>query len=1063
MRIRLWLTFVLLTLSLSAVSLSAQSGAPSQPSDKTVGATDFSREAVIIDRLATRASWQADGTGSRQTTAVIRVQADSGVQELAVLAFTYTSANETVDVDYVRVRKPDGTVVVTPEYNVQDMPSEVTRVAPMYSDIREKHVAVKALNKGDILEYSVRYNIVKPQVAGQFWFDHSFQKNLIVRGEDLVLDVPAQQYVNISSPESQPKVTKEGERKIYSWHVENLKREERSDKHPAKRDSPSPSVQLTTFRTWDDVGSWYRNLQSSQVTVTASIRSKAAELTKGLTTDDQKLRALYNFVATRFHYVSLSFGTGRYQPHRADDVLDNEYGDCKDKHTLLAALLKAAGYEAWPALINSTRKITVDLPSPGQFDHMITVVPRDNTLVWLDTTPDIAPYGLLLANLRDKQALVIPIDKASSLMKTPDVPPFPSLQTFSLTGKLGSDGVLKGHVERSFRGDMEVLLRYGFRATAPAQWNELAQRLSYASGFAGDVSAITASAPDDTEKPFQFSYDYNRKDYGDWSNRKITPPLPPFGIEASDDDAKPSEPLILGAPGTLNYEAQINMPAGYTFTPPSNVDLVTDYADYHAQYAVEKGVLTASRHLIIKKAEVPLAEWDGYLKFRKAVSDDENFWIGLTAVDAEGKPVVAGIESNDANTLNESGRTALNAFNYKLAADLFEKAVKIDPSNKWAWNNLGLAYTGLLRYKEAVSAFNRQVEINPNDQYAYNNLGRVLRLLGKNDEARAAFEKQIQISPQDQWAHANLGSLLVAQKKYDAAVPELETAVKISAADVSTHIALGQAYLGLGQTEKGIAALDQAVQITPSPFWFNNVAFILAENGERLDKARQFAEAAVSSLDGLLRDVHLKDLQMQQLYFVNLLGASWDTLGWVYYKQGHLEQAERYLSAAWSLDQHSAVADHLGQLFEKKGDKKTAAKFYADAIAAVTSSPETHKRLLALLGSDKEADALVKAERDAISRERTTTVQFTRNPSKHATAEFFLAFLPDGKVDETKFVSGDEQLTNAASALATAKYNVVFPGNEATKLVRRGILNCFDASNSCEFVLLLPVDVRSLN
>ena len=94
--------------------------------------------------------------------------------------------------------------------------------------------------------------------------------------------------------------------------------------------------------------------------------------------------------------MSLSFGVGRYQPHPAEDVLENEYGDCKDKHTLLATMLKAAGIEAWPALINGERKLDLDMPSPGQFNHVITYVPRSGNPHWLDTTPEVAPFGLLL-------------------------------------------------------------------------------------------------------------------------------------------------------------------------------------------------------------------------------------------------------------------------------------------------------------------------------------------------------------------------------------------------------------------------------------------------------------------------------------------------------------------------------------------------------------------------------------------------------------------------------------------------------------------------------------------
>ena len=84
-------------------------------------------------------------------------------------------------------------------------------------------------------------------------------------------------------------------------------------------------------------------------------RPRPHALTKGLTSDEDKLRAIFNDVALHIHYVGLEFGIGRYQPHPADDVLSNEYGDCKDKHTLLAALLKAAGIEAWPVLISSSR------------------------------------------------------------------------------------------------------------------------------------------------------------------------------------------------------------------------------------------------------------------------------------------------------------------------------------------------------------------------------------------------------------------------------------------------------------------------------------------------------------------------------------------------------------------------------------------------------------------------------------------------------------------------------------------------------------------------------------
>ena len=152
-------------------------------------------------------------------------------------------------------------------------------------------------------------------------------------------------------------------------------------------------MQVTTFASWEDIGRWYGGLQKDPLEVTAPIEAKAAELTNGLTTDDDKIHAISNFVSVKYHYIGLDFGIGRYQPYAADDVLDNGYGDCKDKHTLLASLLKAAGIEAWPVLIHSHRKLDPDVPSPAQFYHVITAVPRGDTLLWLDTTPEVAPIA----------------------------------------------------------------------------------------------------------------------------------------------------------------------------------------------------------------------------------------------------------------------------------------------------------------------------------------------------------------------------------------------------------------------------------------------------------------------------------------------------------------------------------------------------------------------------------------------------------------------------------------------------------------------------------------------
>ena len=110
---------------------------------------------------------------------------------------------------------------------------------------------------------------------------------------------------------------------------------------------------------------------------------------------------------------------GRYQPHAASEVLANAYGDCKDKNTLLAALFAAQGFESTSVLIGSQHVLDPDIPSPSQFDHVITRVNVNGQEVWLDSTNGVAPFQMLSFPLRNKEALAVAPGGASALVRTP--------------------------------------------------------------------------------------------------------------------------------------------------------------------------------------------------------------------------------------------------------------------------------------------------------------------------------------------------------------------------------------------------------------------------------------------------------------------------------------------------------------------------------------------------------------------------------------------------------------------------------------------------------------------
>jgi Domain of Unknown Function with PDB structure (DUF3857) len=228
---------------------------PAQPSSpkiqtdtaKVTSTADYSQEAYVVERQSTTVSFDKEGNETREQTSRVRVQTDAGVQAWGLLQFPFPSATQTVEILYVRVHKPDGSVVATPEDNVQDLDAEITRSAPFYSDLREKHVAVKGLSKGDVLEFECRWRPIKPLAQGQFWFAYNFKHDGIVLDERLEIKVPSDRAVKLKSIATTEEKT-EGTGKIYSWTFKNLSsdKELESEKRKSKR-PPADSLLLTCF------------------------------------------------------------------------------------------------------------------------------------------------------------------------------------------------------------------------------------------------------------------------------------------------------------------------------------------------------------------------------------------------------------------------------------------------------------------------------------------------------------------------------------------------------------------------------------------------------------------------------------------------------------------------------------------------------------------------------------------------------------------------------------------------------------------------------------------------
>ena len=1023
---------------------------------------DYSKEPFVIQSMATKVRFRTDGTREWQQTVSVRVQSEVAVRQFGILSLAYTADDEQPSVEYVRVKKADGSVIETPASSAVDV---ALTAAPTYSDLRQKQIPVKALGAGDLLEYSFRSLERQPTAPGQFWYQQSFFDNGVILDQTLEIRVPKDKYVQVSSPKLKSETREENNERVYVWkhsHLEPSKPDSKDHQNTAE-DEPK-KVQVTTFRNWEEVGKWWGALASEQASITPAIQSKAAELTAGRSTEEEKAKAIYEYVATKFRYISISFGVGRYRPHSAAEVLANQYGDCKDKHTLFAALLKAAGIQVWPALMGAGTELDTEVPSPAQLNHVITVWPQNGKYVWLDTTEETAPFGMLSQELRGEPALVIPATGQPLLLKTPLEPPFAASEIIDVKSSLAADGKLTGHFDIRMRGDDAVGMRAGFHQLAPAQWQEFTQQVSSGFGFSGDVSRVEVENAGDLEKPLHYGYDYQDKNYSDWKDHRITPPLPALGFGPGDEAEKPKKPFWAGAPGELIYRASVELPKGFSIELPASTTLSSSFADYSAHYSVQDGVFVAERKLTIKKSKVGREDWAEYQKFYKGVRADQGQYLVLSEAGADQKPTLSQ-NNPEAQLLLVKAYECVRMQDWNGARNFLVQAERLNPKQPGLWVTHSYLELSSGNDEKAIADLRKELEYHPEEMEPYRELTAILMHKQRRDEVIELWRTALSRKPDDEAIAWEAGNFLMQSKRYGEVPAILEKPLAAAPGNSRLRALSIEALLRSGKKEEGLAQAQKLAEATSDSEILNRIAYALADTDTAGPIAQELADKAVTQTERECAKLHLGSFGTGDLLRVGQLGAEWDTVGWVYFKAGDIAKAERYINASWQLTQYPIEGDHLGEIYEKQGKHDAAIHMWRLALAANNNFEEA-KEHLRNAGASLEpvhvkrgkSNRMPVSPGEELGKLRTIGIPSLHNQT--GSAEFFLLISPAG-IEDVQFISGEESLKSAAHAIQTTKYEFPFPDAGPEKIIRRGILSCSSYTTpTCQLTLLVPSTVR---
>lgn len=547
------------------------------------------------------------------------------------------------------------------EYEVKEKDALETSpfIEALYLDMKLKVLTIPAAEVGSLIGYEYEQR-QRPFVLQDLW---RFQDELPVRRTRFILRLPDQWEYHahfLNYADSEPQLSGAHQ---WTWELQDVPPMAREPDMPALRGLegrlavtyfPAHSLARgSTLRSWQDVGLWYGNLAAPSRASTPQISQKVAELDANRTAPLDKLRALSSFVQRQIRYVAIEIGVGGYQPHSADSILSNRYGDCKDKATLLATMLREAGMDSYYVLTHSDRGVIApDFPSALNFNHAILAIrlpadaksadfpaqwnhPRLGPLLFFDPTDEYTPLGYLPAHEQGGRGLLVTADGGELI-------DFPLLQAstnrLQRTARLTLDpyGRLWGEVKEVRSGYPAAQYRSMLLQATPRERDKILE--SFLGKFLNNaqITRVTTDNLDQIDKDLVVSYTFAAERYGRNAGNLLLVRPRVIGEKSLDvlEGEPRTEPFEFPALTLDTDEFELSLPPGYHLDAlPKPVHANFSFAEYQSGVESRESSLRYTRSYQVKDVTVKQQQLTDLKTFFRQIAAEERDMVVLKRTD----------------------------------------------------------------------------------------------------------------------------------------------------------------------------------------------------------------------------------------------------------------------------------------------------------------------------------------------------------------------------------------------------------------------------------------------
>lgn len=582
--------------------------------DEVTAARFPDADAVLVDDV-TRVTYHPDGTYVEESESWTKVLTEKGRREGSSTELRYSKRYGAASIDFVGIVDTNG---IERAVDVSATTSEATDNGSMSANIydpldRKIVCTIPGLSVGETLHVKTTRRALKPRCEGQ-WSDLSI----------LEWSLPIlRSRVEIRAPKELPLKRKairhplgnvvSSETPLPDGGILHVFTSTNSAQAFPEPDMPPLYTQVQHLRVstaadWPEISRWYWNLCAPHLAKTnAAMVAKAAEL--------RSLRAIFKFVSQEIRYMGLTMEdtSPGYAPHDVDITFDNRYGVCRDKAGLLVAMLRLAGFKAFPVLINVGAKLDPEVPQPF-FNHAIVAVEdAPGQYVLMDPTNENAK-DLFPAYESDKSYLVCR-PEGEDLRLSPTPSPDHNKLTATTRGTLVKDGSLVLESEILFGGVNDTVYRPAFVRRTGEERVKFFERVVRRLAAGAELLRCEIEPTDmrDTETPIRVKLSARLPEMllrGETGDHLAVPfvtktlGMANFLLDGNTSLERRKFPLVLDSTACVDERVEIDLAGvvGSVRELPRAEQVEGGYS-YVREFTVSNGVLRAARRLAVAAVE----------------------------------------------------------------------------------------------------------------------------------------------------------------------------------------------------------------------------------------------------------------------------------------------------------------------------------------------------------------------------------------------------------------------------------------------------------------------------